>query len=338
MKNKKLQAAFAVGANDLMINRKQTAISIRRSVYINFIMLFTVIVCFSAPIPIFAQSISPVIKINEAAAKADITVQNLRGNISVLMGTGGNITVLTGTEGKLMVDGGIAVSRPKIQAALDGISSAPLKYLINTHWHWDHTNSNEWLQAQGAIIIAQENTLKRLSVSTRVEDWDYTFDPLPVAARPAITFKTDKTLKFAGEIIVMKNYGRGHTDSDIWVYFKKADVMVLGDIFWNGVYPFIDNSTGGGIDEMIRWANASLKRVTDKTIIVPGHGPVGTKAQFVEFRDMLVSVRERVARLKKQGKSIDEAVAAKPTAEFDAKWGNFVISPDLFTRLVYAGV
>jgi glyoxylase-like metal-dependent hydrolase (beta-lactamase superfamily II) len=291
-----------------------------------------------APGGVFAQAVSPVIRINAEAAKADITVQNLRGNISVLMGSGGNITVLTGTGGKLMVDGGIAVSRSKIQAALDGISNAPLRYLINTHWHWDHTDGNEWLREQGATIIAQENTLKRLSVATRVEDWDYTFEPATGAARPTVTFKTAKTLRFGDETIVMKNYGRGHTDSDVVVYFKKADVMVMGDIFWNGVYPFIDNSTGGGIDEMIRWANVSLNRVTDKTIIIPGHGLVGTRAQLVEFRDMLVAARGKIARLKKQGKSINEVVAAKPTAEFDAKWGNFVISPDLFTRLIYAGV
>lgn len=338
MKNKMLRAISLACSGDGGINRKPIWIVLkRRSSFFHLLMLLTALT-WAAPTPIFGQAVSPVIKINEEAAKADITVQTLRGNISVLMGSGGNITVLTGTDGKLMVDGGISVSRAKIQAALDGISAAPLKYLINTHWHWDHTDGNEWLQGQGAIIIAQENTLKRLSVTTRVEDWDYTFQPAPLASRPTVTFKTDKTLEFDGETIIMKNYGRGHTDTDTWVYFKKADVMATGDIFWNGAYPFIDNSAGGGIDEMIHWANASLGRVTDKTIIVPGHGPIGTRGQFAEFRDMLVAVREKVARLKKQGKSIDETVAAKPTADFDAKWGNFVISPTLFTRLVYAGV
>ncbi len=292
-----------------------------------------------APAQIFAQeTVSPVTKINEEAAKADITVESLRGNLSVLMGSGGNITVLTGTNGKLMVDGGIAVSRPKIQAALDRISSAPLKYLINTHWHWDHADSNEWLHEQGATIIAQENTLKRLLATTRVEDWNYTFQPVPAGGLPTVTFKTDKTLNFNGETIVMKHYGIGHTDTDIWVYFKKADVMATGDIWWNGYYPFIDNSTGGGINAIIRWANLTLEKVTDKTIIVPGHGPVGNRAEFIEFRDMLVNIRENVARLKKQGKSIEEVVAAKPTAAYDAKWGSFVIDPAFFTRLVYAGL
>jgi glyoxylase-like metal-dependent hydrolase (beta-lactamase superfamily II) len=320
-----------------MQSQKQSFNGLRRD-FMFVVIILSAASLWLAPAPIFAQAVSPVTKINEEAAKADITVQPLRGNISVLMGSGGNITVLTGTDGKLMVDGGIAVSRVKIQAALDRISSEPVKYVINTHFHWDHTDSNEWLHNLGATVIAQENTLKRLSVATRVEDWDYTFPVAPVGARPTVTFKTDKTLKFNGEIIIMKNYGIGHTDSDTLVYFKKADVMATGDIFWNGVYPFIDNSTGGGINEIIRWANLSLEKVTDKTVIVPGHGPVGTRAQLIEFRDMLVAIRENVARLKKQGKSIEEVVAAKPTAVYDAEWGGFVIDPAFFTRLVYAGL
>jgi glyoxylase-like metal-dependent hydrolase (beta-lactamase superfamily II) len=254
------------------------------------------------------------------------------------MGSGGNITVLTGPDGKLLVDAGIAVSRPRIQAALDGISKDPLKYLINTHWHWDHTDGNEWVHNQGATIIAQENTLKHLSTTTRVKEWSYTFKPWPAGARPTVVVKTDKTLKFDGEDIVLKGFGPGHTDGDITAYFTKADVLALGDIFWNGYYPFIDSDTGGSIDGMIHLANASLERATDKTIIVPGHGPVGDRAQLVEFRDMLVAIRENVAHLKKQGKSLDEVIAAKPTASYDAKWGGFVIDPAFFTRLVYAGV
>lgn len=302
------------------------------------IVVVAIAVGWLAPGRVHAEAVSPVVKINEAAAKAEITVERLRGNISVLMGSGGNITVLTGPEGKLLVDAGIAVSRPRIQAALDGISDAPLKYLINTHWHWDHTDGNDWVHQAGATIIAQENTLKRLSSTTRVEDWSFTFEPWPVDARPTVLVKTDKTLHFDGETIVVKGYGPGHTDTDVTVYFEKADVIALGDIFWNGVYPFIDIATGGSIDGAIRLVDHALAQVTSKTIIVPGHGPVGDRAQLVEFRDMLKGVRENVARLKKQGKSLDEVLAAKPTAAYDAKWGGFVIDPAFFTRLVYASL
>ena len=137
---------------------------------------------------------------------------------------------------------------------------------------------------------------------------------------------------------MLKTYGPGHTDGDISVYFSNADVLALGDIFWNGYYPFIDNGVGGGIDGMIRWVNTSLPSVTGKTIVIPGHGPVGNRTQLVEFRDMLVAIRENVSRLKKQGKSIKEVVAAKPTAAYDDKWGGYVINGAFFTRLVYAGV
>jgi glyoxylase-like metal-dependent hydrolase (beta-lactamase superfamily II) len=285
-----------------------------------------------------AEAVSPVVKINQAAAEAEITVQPLRSNVSVLMGSGGNITVLTGSDGKLLVDAGIAVSRPKIEAALDRISDAPIKYLIDTHWHWDHTDGNAWVHQKGATIIAHENTLKRLSATTRVEDWSFTFQPWPVDARPTVTFKTEKRLRFDGETIVLRSYGPGHTDTDLTVQLEKADVVALGDIFWNGVYPFIDIATGGSIDGAIRLVNRSLAHVTDRTIIVPGHGPVGDRAQLIEFRDMLVAVRRNVARLKKQGKSLDEVIAAKPTAAFDAKFGGFVIDPAFFTRLVFVSL
>jgi glyoxylase-like metal-dependent hydrolase (beta-lactamase superfamily II) len=281
---------------------------------------------------------SPVTKINAEAATANIEVQHLRGNITVLMGSGGNISVLTGREGKLMVDGGIGVSRPRLSQALNHLGSGPLKYLIDTHWHWDHTDGNEWLHQTGATIIAQENTLKRLSETVRVEDWSHTFPPSPVGARPTVLVQTDKTLDFDGDTLVMHYYGPCHTDSDMYVYFKKADVLATGDTYWNGVYPFIDIVTGGSIDGMIRAANVNIDLITDNTIVVGGHGPVGNRAGLIEYRDMLAGIRKNVAALKKQGKSLEQAIAAKPTAVYDAKWGQFVISPALFTSLVYRGV
>jgi glyoxylase-like metal-dependent hydrolase (beta-lactamase superfamily II) len=310
----------------------------QRRAFLLALNILAVSVFWITPLEVSSQADSPVNKINEAAAKADITVDRLRGNISVLTGSGGNIVVFTGPDGKLLVDAGIGVSQTKIRAALDGLGKSPLRYVVNTHWHWDHTDGNEWAQKEGAVIVAQENVLKRLSAATRVEEWNYTFQPAAPAARPTVTFKTDKTLKFSGETILLKNFGAGHTDGDTIVYFKKADVLALGDIFWNGAYPFIDNGTGGGIDHVIRWVNASLERAGENTLIVPGHGPVGNRARLTEFRDMLVAVRENIARLKKQGKSLEDVSAARPTAAYDEKWGGFVIDGAFFTRLVYAGV
>jgi glyoxylase-like metal-dependent hydrolase (beta-lactamase superfamily II) len=138
--------------------------------------------------------------------------------------------------------------------------------------------------------------------------------------------------------IVLKHYPPAHTDSDISVYFTDADVVHFGDTLWNGLYPFIDYSTGGSIDGAIRAAEANLAAITNNTIVIPGHGPVAGKSDVAEFGDMLVAVREKVAALKRHGRSLDEVLAAKPTAAFDAKWGQFLITPAFFTGLVYQGV
>ena len=279
---------------------------------------------------------SPVIRIRNAAATAKINILKLRGNISVLEGSGGNITVLTGRDGKLLVDAGI--SRPQVEEALACLSDEPVKYLINSHWHFDHTDGNEWLHSVGAEITAHENTRKHLSVTTRVEDWNFTFPPAPAGALPANVITGDETLHLNGATLALKCYGPSHTDSDISVEFEDANIVAVADTFWNRQYPYIDYSTGGSIDGMIRAVEANVANTNDETIVIPGHGPIGNKSQLVEFRDMLVAIREKVADLKKQGKSLDETVAAKPTAHYDAKWGGFVVDGTFFTRLVYAGV
>src|SRR5262245_36061731 len=154
--------------------------SIVTSIYLVSIAIVLLAITWA---PVFAHAKSPVISINESAANSDVTDQELRGNIGVLFGSGGNIIVLNGRDGKLLVDAGIAVSKDKIQAVLNKISTTPIRYVINTHWHWDHTDGNAWMHDQGATIIAQENTLKHLSVTTRVEEWNYTFQPWPATGR-----------------------------------------------------------------------------------------------------------------------------------------------------------
>ena len=285
-----------------------------------------------------AKPVSPVIMINKAAATTPIDTTPLRGSLSMLSGSGGNITVLNGKQGKLMVDAGIAVSRPRVEAALAAIGSAPIKYLINTHYHWDHTDGNTWVRDDGATIIATAGTVKRVSTSTRVDDWDFTFPALAPQGIPTEILTANKTYHFDGQTVEVRLLDPSHTDTDLYVVFKEANVASLGDLFWNGVYPFIDNENGGGIDGMIKADDAILAALNDDVILVPGHGPVGNKKQLREFRDMLAGVRDKVSALKKQGKSRDEVVAAKPTAQYDAVYGHFVIGPDFFTRIVYDGL
>ena len=287
----------------------------------------------------YAEARGLVSLIKDSAAVSPIVTHKLRGNISALEGSGGNIAVLNGPDGKVLVDAGIGVSRPQMTKALADLGPEPITHLINTHWHFDHADGNTWLNAAGAKVIAQENTRKRLSEVQRVEDWDYNFLPPPSGGIPSEVFADEHNLKLNGASIALKHYLPAHTDSDISVRFGEADVLHVADTFWNGVYPFIDYSTGGSIDGTIAACDANLAATTADTIIIAGHGqPVSNRAELKEFRDMLVAVRETVSTLKKQGRSRDEIVAAKPTAAFDAEFGNFVIDPGFFTRLVYEGV
>jgi glyoxylase-like metal-dependent hydrolase (beta-lactamase superfamily II) len=192
---------------------------------------------------------------------------------------------------------------------------------------------------KGQPIIAHENTHKHLLVAQRVEDWDFNFPSSPVPAVPSETFSSEKIMNLNRSTLHLKYYGPAHTDSDISVTIPEADIVHCGDTYWNGIYPFIDYSTGGNIDGMIKAAEVNVAAVTDKTIVIPGHGnPVSNRAELLAYRDMLVRIRDKVAKLKQQGRSLDETIAAKPTAAFDAKWGQFVITSAFFTRLVYQGV
>src|SRR5277367_1192110 len=271
------------------------------------------------------------------SATAKITVQCLRRDVHVLLGPGGNIVVLTGPDGTLIVDAEIVTAGPNVSAALASIHATPVKQLINTHWHFDHTGGNEWLHEQGASILAQENTRKHLSVDTRVEGWKHTFLASPAGALPSSVFKEEHSLHVNGSTLEMKHYLPAHTDSDISVHFTEADIFQTGDTWWNRNYPFIDYSTGGSIDGTIRAAEANVAKVTDKMIVIPGHGAVGTKADLILFRDVMVGIREKVAALKKKGLTVDEIIAAKPSARTDAEWGNGFMTPALYLEWVYQG-
>jgi len=293
---------------------------------------------FLLPKEIFARQESPVITIMNAAKTAKINVTGLRGKISMVEGSGGNIAVLDGPKGKLLVDAGIGVSKPNVLPALNSISKSPIKYLVNTHWHFDHADGNKWVHEAGATIIAHENTLKHLNATVRVDDWNYTFPPAPKGALPTVTFKNMHTLEYNGEKILMQKYKNAHTDSDISVHFPQADILHVGDTLWNGHYPFIDYSTGGSIDGMIAAGAMNIKNCGTKTIVIPGHGPAADINTLLEFQEMLTDIREKVATLKKQGRSLEEVVAANPTGKYDAKYGGFVITGKVFTYLVYKGL
>ena len=290
------------------------------------------------PRGLFAGELGIVPTMVNAAASARITVRPLRRNIHVLEGSGGNIAVLTGKDGKLLVDAGFSVSRAAVLDALSSVGPDPIRHLVDSHWHIDHTDGNAWLHDAGATIVAHENTREHLSVITRVDGWDYNFPSVPYGALPTTVFDDNYQMDVNDSRILLTHYAPAHTDSDISVNFTEADVLHVADTWWNGAYPFIDYSTGGSIDGSIRAAEKNVAMVSNTTIVIPGHGPVGGKAGLIEFRDMLVIIRENVTALKKQGRTLVETVTAKPTKQFDAKWGQFLTTPEKFTGLVYRGV
>lgn len=318
-----------------MINRPLTQTSRRQFLLVGGLTVAAA--CF-VPMRLFAQNANLVVDAFKESATAKIAVQTLRRNVSVLLGPGGNIAVLTGPDGKLVVDAEIVTARPNVSAALASINADPIKQLINTHWHFDHTGGNEWLHQAGASILAQENTRKHLLKDTRVEGWQYTFPAAPAGAIPSTVFKGEYTLHTNSTTLQLKKYLPAHTDSDISVLYEEANILHVGDTFWNRNYPFIDYSTGGSIDGQIRAAETNLAKVDEKTIVIGGHGAAGAKFDLVLFRDVLVEIRDKVATLKKQGRSLAEIVASKPGARYDAEWGNGFIDGRWFVKLVYQGV
>ncbi len=279
----------------------------------------------------------PVQQIRRAAARDPIQIQQLRGGVRVLIGSGGNVAALAGDDGVLLIDSGIV--GPKVAAAVASFTPRPVRHVVNTHWHFDHTEANGWLHARGAAITAHANARKWLTADTRVEDWRFTFARSEPGALPATVIGGGHSMRLNGTDVVLTPYAPAHTDSDIAVHLADADVLHVADTWWNGIYPFIDYSTGGGIDGTIRASADNVARATASTVVIPGHGAVGGRADLVRFHDMLVAVRDRVASLKRQGRSEAEVVAAKPTAAFDRAWGEGgPIDGAFFARLVYKGV
>ena len=264
-----------------------------------------------------------------------IQTQKLAANLTLLSGPGGNVVALDGADGKLLVDTFVSPAWPKLKEVLDGLSQAPVKTAIDTHWHFDHTDNNAALRAAGAKILAHENTRKRMSEAHELAVLGLKFPPSPAAALPQQTFKESFKMQVNGESLAMAHFPPAHTDTDIYVHYQKANVVQTGDIFFNGSYPYIDGGTGGSISGMIAGADKILALADNNTKIVPGHGPLGNKAELAKYRDMLVTARDRVQKLKSAGKSMQEAVAAKPLADLDPVWGKGLFNGDSFVQIAY---
>lgn len=279
------------------------------------------------------ESADPLAAMRAQMAGAPMETLDLGNNLVMLSGPGGNVVVLNGPDGKIVVDTFVLPVWAQLKQRLDGMSTAPIALLINTHWHFDHTDNNANFREAGAAILAHEHTAKRLSETHELLGLH--FDPAPAAARPTETFTDTHTLQANGEEVELGYIPPAHTDTDIYVLYTKANVLHMGDTFFNGMYPFIDAGTGGRLNGMIASADRALTVVDTATTIVPGHGPLADRDALSKYRDVLVTVRDRVQELKLGGRTLEEVVAAKPTADLDATWGQGFMQPNDFVGIVY---
>ena len=275
----------------------------------------------------------PLAQSRAAMAKVPIEVLKLTDRLTMLSGPGGNVVVLPGSDGKVVVDTFVQSVWPMLSEALASLSKDAVKLVIDTHWHFDHSDNNGAFQKIGAAILAHENTKTRMAQSHSLLGMN--IPASPPEALPTQTFKTTHALTLNGEQIALGYVPPAHTDTDIYIHFTKGNVLHLGDLYFNGSYPFIDASTGGRMNGMIAAADTGIKLADATTKIVPGHGPLGDRASLTTYRDMLSTVRDRVQKLKSSGQTRDQVIAANPTGEFDAAWGKGFMDPKRFVGFVY---
>ena len=269
------------------------------------------------------------------AANIPIKTTKLYDNVYLLQGQGGNMALQTGSEGNVLIDASFAPAVPRILEAIGSVSNDAPFALINTHWHGDHTGGNEGMHAAGYTIFAHQNTRERLSKPQTMKIFHSTTPASPAGAWPTVTFEDALNIWRNADALDLVHLAPAHTDTDIYIHFHKANVLHVGDIWFNGMYPFIDEGTGGSIGGMIRAAEKVLTVANSDTKIIPGHGPLGTKAEYQSFHDMLSKVRDKVAALKAAGASEQETIAKKPTAEFEATMAKGFMNADTFTGIVY---
>jgi len=269
-------------------------------------------------------------------SKVEIKTIEVSDNIYMLMGSGGNIGVCVGEDGVLMIDDQFAPLSDKILAAIKKLSDKELGYLVNTHFHGDHTGGNENFAKAGATIVAHQNVRKRLS--TEQVRGSRTTPPAPKAAWPVITFSDDMSLHVNGEDIMIHHVHNAHTDGDAILYFTTSNVMHLGDTFFNGRYPFIDISSGGSINGIIAAADKAIFLADDDTKIIPGHGELASRADLIEYRKVLITMRDRVKAAMDEGQTIDQILAAKLGADRDEEWGSGFINGDRFVDFIYSSI
>lgn len=286
----------------------------------------TALILAGLAVPVWAQQDFSAVEIE--------TIQ-VSGNVYMLVGAGGNIGLSVGDDGAFVIDDQFAPLSDKIMAAIAELTDADVKFLVNTHHHSDHTGGNEAFGAAGALIIAHDNVRARMSVDQFRVIFDQPIPASPVGALPIVTFSDEMTFHWNGDTIRVIHVAPAHTDGDSILHFQGANVIHMGDTFFNGVYPFIDVDSDGDINGIIAAGYRALAIADEDTAIIPGHGPVSDAAGLAAWLDVLKVTRVSMQSLIDQGMSEDEALAARPTAEFDEQFGGGFMNPENYNRLLY---
>jgi cyclase len=266
---------------------------------------------------------------------AAITTTPLTSTISLVSGAGGNVVVVTGSDGAAMVNGGLREHAAELSKAISGLTAGkPIQYLFNTDWHTEHTGSNELLGRGGAQIIAHENTKQYLAADILVEWQHKTYKALPQVALPTRTSYVAGKMALGAERVEFGPLGQAHTDGDIYVFFPDANVLVAGDVLTVGTYPIADYISGGWLGGLMTATKTLLDLTNDETRVVPGVGPLQTRADLKAQHEMLVTLRERLHQMMRKGMGAQDMLAAGATKEFDGRCGD----PALFISTTYRGL
>ena len=268
-------------------------------------------------------------------SEVEIETTNLGGGVFMLTGAGGNIGLSVGDDGAFLIDDQFAPLSEKIKAAVAAQTDAPIRFVVNTHWHGDHTGGNEAFGESGAILVAHENVRERMSTEQFNAVFDRTTPASPDAALPVVTFTDAVTFHWNGDAVHVMHVTPAHTDGDAVIHFREANVIHAGDTFFNGRYPYIDTSSGGSLQGVIDVSERLLALADADTQIIPGHGPLGNRADLETYRDVLVTARDRVQARIEAGDSREAVVAARPMADYDATWGTGFMEPDVWIGIVY---
>src|SRR5687767_9426784 len=268
-------------------------------------------------------------------SQVQVKVVPVAAGVYMLEGGGGNIGLSVGTDDTFIIDDQYAPMTERVKAAVATVTSKPIRFVVNTHWHDDHTGGNEAMAGSGALIFAHENVRRRMSTEQFLAAFNNRVPASPAGALPVVTFTDTISFYLNGDTIQTVHVRNAHTDGDAIIFFRRANVIHMGDTYFNGMYPFLDVSTGGSVTGMIAAANQALAMSNASTRFIPGHGPIATRADLIRYRDMMVTVRDRITRLVNQRRTLPQVTAAKPLADLDAQWGKGFLKPEMFLSIVY---